>query len=142
MSNSSNSNNDPRYAHTLSEFIEDGNKSSIITYTKLCFLEDNYVVKNILDDYLYELSYQALSIELSTDEFNKYKYRPKLLSSDVYGTTDLYYMLLKLNNLYSIKQFNINPVLMLKTGDVTDLLSQIYTNESTSITLFNTTYNS
>jgi hypothetical protein len=135
-------NSDPRIAHTLSEYISAGNKSSIITYTKLCFLENNYVVKNIIDDYLYELTYNAVSIELTTDEFNKYKYKPKLLSSDVYGCTDLYYLILKLNNLYSVKQFNINPVLMLKTGDITDLLSTIYNAESAAITKFNSTYNS
>ena len=141
MSVYTNNTNDPRTTHTLSEFLSAGSKSSIITYTKLCFLENNYIVKNIIDDYLYELSYQAVSIQLTDAEFIKYKYKPKLLSSDVYGTTDLYYMLLKLNNLYSIKQFNINPVLMLKKNDITTLLANIYNAESASITKFNSTYN-
>ncbi len=37
----------------------------------------------------------------------KYKYRPKLLSYDIYDNAELYYIILRLNDLYNVKDFNL-----------------------------------
>ena len=85
--------------HTLSEFLSVGRSANIISYTKLSFLENNYVVKNILDDYMFELKRSAVDVKLSDEEYTKYRFRPKLLSYDVYDSIEFFYVILKLNNM-------------------------------------------
>lgn len=131
--------------HTLSEFLSVGRSANIISYTKLSFLENNYVVKNILDDYMFELKRSAVDVKLSDEEYTKYRFRPKLLSYDVYDSTEFFYVILKLNNMYSIKQFDINPLKMLtKNGinNMVEFLSTIYNAERTNIQQYNTVHNS
>lgn len=108
---------DPRSAHTLSEFLSAMASSSVISYTKLSFIEKRdgieYTVKNVLSDYIYELKQRALVITLDEQQELKYFYRPKLLSSDTYGSTELYYAILLLNDMCDVKDFCINPIKML-----------------------------
>ena len=44
--------------------------------------------------------------DLSDKEYEKYKYKPKILSYDLYGTTELWFLLLHANELYSESEFN------------------------------------
>ena len=121
--------------------IKNQNKNNL----KISFLENNYVVKNILDDYMFELKRSAVDVKLSDEEYTKYRFRPKLLSYDVYDSTEFFYVILKLNNMYSIKQFDINPLKMLtKNGinNMVEFLSTIYNAERTNIQQYNTVHNS
>jgi hypothetical protein len=135
---------DPRKAHTLSEFLSATAASSAISYPKLSFIEKidriEYPVKNVLNDYLYELKQSALEITLDQQQELKYFYRPKLLASDIYGSTELYYIILLLNDICDIKYFNINPLKMLTKNDMSELISKIYNVEKTAIETYNTTH--
>lgn len=44
-------------------------------------------------------------IELSDDQVNKYRYQPRLVAKDLYGTAELWFMILELNNLCSVIEF-------------------------------------
>ena len=66
---------------------------------------------SIVTKYLPELLEDAETITLTNEEFYKYKYNPKRLSYDVYGTTELWSMILDLNELYSATQFNLSSLL-------------------------------
>ena len=133
----------PMYSHTLEEFKAAYNNRSVVPiYSSFCYQEKNggikYVVKNVLDDYLYELKKLAINIELTNDEIVKYNYKPKLLSADIYGMTDFFYIILLLNAICNIKDFHdINPLKLIPSDSLGNYLSSITTNESTNIKKFN-----
>lgn len=132
---------DPRLAHTLSEFLAALSSSAVVSYPKLSFIEKigtiEYPIKNVLSDYIYELKKQARSVTLNEQEALKYMYKPKLLSSDVYGSTELHYVILMLNDICDIKEFTINPILMLTKEDMSSFISSIYNAEKASIETYN-----
>jgi len=133
----------PMYSHTLEEFKAAYNNRSVVPiYSSFCYQEQNggikYVVKNVLDDYLYELKKLAINIELTNDEIVKYNYKPKLLSADIYGMTDFFYIILLLNGICNVKDFHdINPLKLIPSDSLGNYLSSITTNESTNIKKFN-----
>lgn len=119
--------------YTIEEYIAEY-KDTIVTLDTLFFKavhnyddSDSYVMNEdcILDNYrndlfgdvvrnitgeerdLYE-GYKLLS--LNTKEFGMYKFNPKKLCYDLYGTTELWFLLLRLNEMHSVTEFNINPV--------------------------------
>ena len=123
----------PERCSTISELIESG-KNSTFTYDKFCIYEkindELYVpFKNVLNDYIDELRQLALNVELTNSEYNKYIYKPRLLAYDVYGSTDLYFIILTLNNIFNEKQFDMKKIKMLKPEDLTEVLSEIYNSE-------------
>lgn len=73
---------------------------------KLILLSDPILLK-----YDEELATHIIQLNLTDAELNKYKYNPKLLSYDLYNTTELWFMILRVNELYSTTQFNLNPLL-------------------------------
>ena len=98
--------------HTLKEFIDTGNAASDNSdYKSISYYETRdgfeFVVKNLLDDYLTDLKEQCILIELTPQEVNKYKYNPKMLSYKIYGSTKLFYTILRLNNICSTHEFTI-----------------------------------
>lgn len=98
--------------HTLKEFIDTGNAASDNSdYKSISYYETRdgfeFVVKNLLDDYLPDLKEQCILIELTPQEVNKYKYNPKMLSYKIYGSTKLFYTILRLNNICSTHEFTI-----------------------------------
>ena len=133
----------PMYSHTLEEFKAAYNNRSVVPiYSSFCYQEQNggikYVVKNVLDDYLYELKKLAINIELTNDEIVKYNYKPKLLSADIYGMTDFFYIILLLNGICNVKDFHdINPLKLIPSDSLGNYLSSITTNESPNIKKFN-----
>lgn len=133
----------PMYSHTLDEFKAAYNNRSVVPlYESFCYQEQNggikYVVKNVLDDYLYELKKLSVSIELNNDELVKYNYKPKLLSADIYGMTDFFYIILLINGICNVKDFHdINPIKLIPSDTLGDYLSSITTNESKNIKIFN-----
>lgn len=142
MSNAVNySNGDPRTAHTFSEFILAGNEGNVINYDKICFKEfhDNthFIVKNILDDYLWEFKHASLKCKLSTEEFQKYQYNPKRLCSDLYGTTEVYFVILAINDMASVRDFDKKILYLMKKDDMNSYLTKIYTSEHKSIEMYN-----
>lgn len=135
-------NSNPLFSHTLYEFIAANRETGIPTYDKFCFQEFRggirYVVKNVLDDYMRELSLLATTVYLSNDELMKYNYKPKELSADLYGTTDLYYLILKLNGICNVKEFHdINPIKLLTVSNLNEYLTDIYSNEDENINIYN-----
>ena len=71
----------------------------------------------------------------SDEEFRKYQYRPKLLAYDLYGSTELYFIILALNDTCNIKDFNKRKVRLMFRQDLSDILSQIFNAESNRLYL-------
>lgn len=144
MANTARSN--PMYTHTLSEFIMSGSSIQVISYPKLLFTERIgniiFTVKNILQDYLPELKQRTIKVTLSDTEQRKYRYNPKRLAADVYGYTDLYYIILLMNGMIDVREFSqIENLQMLTKQDLNECLSTIYSSEVQSIQQYNSRHN-
>lgn len=108
---------------TLEDFIS-SYRDTDVTFSKLHYLEkdtldsgDLILLSNsLLDKYRSELESLINVVTLTTSEYNKYKYNPKLLSYDIYGTTEMWGTILDLNQLHSTTEFYINPVKLYQKG--------------------------
>lgn len=75
----------------------------------------------LIDKYLEEIEQHKTAITLSTTEYYKYRYNPKLMAYDVYGTTELWFLLMEANELYSVIDFDLRVVKAYRT----DILQKI-----------------
>lgn len=130
--------------HTLKEFIDTGNAASDNSdYKSISYYETRdgfeFVVKNLLDDYLTDLKEQCILIELTPQEVNKYKYNPKMLSYKIYGSTKLFYTILRLNNICSTHEFTIpnKKLYLLPKNTLSNAISIIYNKESMAMNTYN-----
>jgi hypothetical protein len=93
---------------------------------------------------LYEKYYEILlddvvTATLSEEEYNKYRFNPRLLSFDLYGTQELHYMLLRLNHVYSVINFDFTevrvfkPTIISKINEIMVLESEEYIDNEVSI---------
>ena len=125
--NSANSSN----IWTLSDFISEYSIEDLridAFYLQQVFWDKNKmshkVVVNensIADKYANELEENKHIVELTTKEYYKYRYNPKLLSYDIYGTTELWFFILMANELYSISEFDLRKVVLFDTAIITKL---------------------
>ena len=125
---------DPMYSHTLEEFLEAGVSNTVPKYDYWAYIESynniEFVIKNVLNDYLYELKNLCTNVYLTDKEMKKFNYNPKLLSATVYDTTELHYLIMLLNGICNVKEFvNINPIKMIKKDDLFSYLTNISTAE-------------
>ena len=130
-------------AHTVDEFVNLGEQSKDhIGYADLSYIEKrnnlDFVVKSLLDDYSYEINQMAKDIELTDKVVIKYRYNPKLLSYDLYNTTRLYYVILRINNICNVHEFSLenHTIKLLEVADMTSLMSGIYRAENLSLQTF------
>ena len=80
--------------------------------------------ENIMIKYMPELKDLKVKVTLSNEEYSKYKYNPKLLSYDIYGTTELWFLILEANELHTISQFNSKTIYLFQT-DILNKASRI-----------------
>ena len=134
-------NNYPEKTSSVEEFIEMGSADDI-TYYNFSILEKytsedgisiEYAMSNIIYDYMTEIMDKVVELELSDDDYTKYRYKPKLLAYDVYKTTEVYFVIMAINGICSIKDFTKKKLKMLYTQDLIDLLNQIYSAEQNRI---------
>lgn len=119
---------------TITEYIENArlDPMRIDTFFLQEFQEskikDNYaMILNgvcILDKYQQILDTFKTTREFSKEEFERYKYNPKALSYELYNTTELWFLLLRANNMYSPIDFIKNPC-SIYTTDVVNTLNEI-----------------
>lgn len=99
----------PELTYTLDQFIACQSDTNFC-YNNLSFIDqiDNikYNIYNVASDYIDEIiSNYCVNVELSDDQLAKYMYRPKLLCYDIYGSQELYYLILIINDICSVKDF-------------------------------------
>lgn len=102
------------YEYTIKEFI-DNYAIDDVTFNTV-FLKDVFNTPNgkmivngssVLDRYRNELSQYKTKLKLTSEEYRKYQYNPKVLSYDIYGTTELWFLILHANELTSVSQFDM-----------------------------------
>lgn len=117
---------------TIQDFINSAPANSI-SYDSTSFLEKfnnlTMVSYNIFNDYIEEMLDMCVNVTLSDQEYNKYVYRPKLLAYDVYGSTEMYFIIMILNNICNVKEFNFKKIKMLTVEDLEKVVSAVYNSE-------------
>lgn len=131
----------PKDTYTIEDFITAG-ESVVITYNNLSFIEkindDLYVpIFNVVDDYIDELKAMSLEIKFNSAEFLKYKYRPKILAYDIYKNTELHFIILKINGMCDVKEFNKEKIRLIQPDRLTEALNFIYNAERKMISSYN-----
>lgn len=116
-------------AYTIEEFINSKNLNQI-SYDKLSLYEqmesgDLFLVYNVLNDYYDEVIEHSAYLQLTDEEYMKYRFRPKLLAWRIYGDPELFFILLFLNNICSVKDFDFKRLRILKPNDLNQVISAI-----------------
>lgn len=120
------------YNTTIKELIDKG-KELRMTTNDLSFktvltnsIGEMFVVNmNLLFEKYYELlTDHTVVVTLSENEYLRYRYKPKLLSKDLYGTYDLHFLLLKLNHITSVVNFDFTELKVFNTN-IIGLLNEI-----------------
>ena len=120
--------------YTMQQFIAAG-KYITISYPKFSYMDlvsngTKIAILNIVDDYLEELKEVAVKVKLSELERRKYRCKPKLMCRDIYGNGELYWVILRLNGIIDVKDFDFDILKMVRVEDLNNFMSQIYNAES------------
>ncbi len=135
------SKSNPARTYTLSDFVDIGRQDEL-TYGNFSTLFQksdtfSYSDQNILDYYIDELKSICKKVtKLTTEDIAKYKYSPDLLAYDLYGSTQLDFILLLCNGIIDPKEFDFKNSYLLVPPyeDLYNLLSSIYNAENTWLT--------
>lgn len=131
---------DPTTTNTVQKYIS-AQTNEEISYESLSFIEHleklDLPIKNVVEDYLEDIEDAYIDIELTDEDYRKYKYKPKVLCYDVYGAPELYFIIMRMNGIYSMKDFTKRKLKMLKPAAMTTLVRSIYTAEKNIIDTYN-----
>lgn len=97
----------------------------------------HYAAYNVISDYLDEIRDKCIQVKLSDAEMMKYIYRPKLLAYDIYKNQELAFLILIINDMYSIKQFTKNKLLLPRKNDMIEICKQLFNSNKQSINKYN-----
>lgn len=130
----------PEKSYTVEQFItfKDDDTAS---YNNLSFRDkyDNiiYPIKNIIDDYTDELNELLVDVVMSESEFLKYKYRPKLLAFDIYGNAELDFLILAMNGICNMKEFDSKNIKLIKNKDLDSFITSIFNANKDDLDIYN-----
>ena len=122
----------PATTTTLEDFIE---MRSIyeMTYYNFSILEVingvEHLNHNLIEDYLEELKSACITVDLTLDQYKKYKYFPDLLSYDVYGSVQLDFIIMLLNDCIDPKEFDKKTVILPYASVLASFLNTVYSKE-------------
>ena len=125
----------PSQTYTVEDFIDAG-RGVAVTYDRYSYKEllpngTEIAILNVINDYMRDFKDRAITVSLSDDEYRKWRYRPKLMCYDIYGNQELYWVIMLLNGMIDVKDFNLETrkLLLLTTSDMTSIMSAIYNAE-------------
>lgn len=138
---------DPRKSHSVQDFIAVANSvSDFFGYADTSYMEKRdgieYIVKNVIDNYLDELNTFARTIKLTDTQVMEYRYNPKKLSNKLYNTTRLWYIILKINGLASVHDFDLSShkIKLIPAQEMRTFMSKVYNNEKNPILIYNSAH--
>lgn len=82
--------------------------------------------KNLIEDFLPELMKDAIDVDLSRDEYIKYKYAPDLLAYDVYGSVQMDFLILYMNGIIDPKDFDFKTIKLVRSSILKQFLNHVY----------------
>jgi len=129
--------NNVQESHTVQEFIElGGQNKDNLGYNDYSYIETRekieYTVKNVLDDYYTELFELAKEVKLADWAVREYRGNPKKLSNKLYGSTRYWHMILRLNGMANIHEFNLenHKLFLIEPDDLYKFMTKVYNTES------------
>lgn len=100
---------------TIDQFIQTEQNKSVkypnYYYQKVISEDDLHVIINyqsIMDRYVQYIRDYITEIELSQEEMRKYRYNPKRLSFNLYGTTSYWWSIIFANQIHSLTEFDFS----------------------------------
>jgi hypothetical protein len=131
-----------RIPFTLSQFADSKAPTSISYYTMSLLEKDpqnniEYDVFNVVSDYMNELKDASHLVKFTDEEYFTYRFRPKLLAHYLYGNGELYFIILWLNDMWSVKDFNLRTLKLIKNSELAQALSSINASEKSFIKAYN-----
>lgn len=100
---------------TINQFIQTEQNKSVkypnYYYQKVISEDDLHVIMNyqsIMDRYVQYIRDYITEIELSQEEMRKYRYNPKRLSFNLYGTTSYWWSIIFANQIHSLTEFDFS----------------------------------
>lgn len=100
---------------TIEQFIQTEQNKSVkypnYYYQKVISEDDLHVIMNyqsIMDRYVQYIRDYLTEIELSQEEMRKYRYNPKRLSFNLYGTTSYWWSIIFANQIHSLTEFDFS----------------------------------
>ena len=122
----------PATTTTLEDFIEMRSIDEM-TYYNFSILEVingvEHLNHNLIEDYLEELESACITVDLTLDQYKKYKYFPDLLSYDVYGSVQLDFIIMLLNDCIDPKEFDKKTVILPYASVLASFLNTVYSKE-------------
>lgn len=119
---------------TITELIKWG-KNEEISYRNLHTeayindLDNDRIIKIPLNDtmsaYRYFLDPYLIEFELHDEELQLYQFKPKSLSYKLYGTTELWALLLMINNCISKIDFNKKKIKVLDPKSIKSFINEV-----------------
>ena len=123
----------PALTYTLDDFIS-MQISDDMTYYNFSILEVidgvEHLDSNLVEIYLEELKSQCISVQFSEEELKKYKYNADLLAYDLYGSVQLDFVILLLNDMYDPKEFTKKNVILPHSSTLSKFLNDVYSKEA------------
>lgn len=130
-------NSDASKTYTLDQFI---NTKSIdtITYSNFSVLNRSidqpelvYAIDNLIYGYMDEIKAKRKVCTFTEEQKLQYMYKPKLLAYDIYGSIETYFVILALNGMCNLKEFDLEDqkCYLLLPSDLSSLMGQIYNAE-------------
>lgn len=100
---------------TIDQFIQTEQNKPVkypnYYYQKVISEDDLHVIMNyqsIMDRYVQYIRDYITEIELSQEEMRKYRYNPKRLSFNLYGTTSYWWSIIFANQIHSLTEFDFS----------------------------------
>lgn len=102
---------------------------------------DDVVVnyKGIADTYLAMLKKYSYEEKMDEDEYLDYEYNPRLYCEDKYGNAELWSLLLAINGMYSVMDFNKRSI-MIFPDNINALVDEMLIKEEKKLTGLENTF--
>jgi len=130
----------PDMSNSIEEFIAAGKDSAIISYYNFSILQVEYskdktlridfTIDNLINDYMDVLKDAAKKVKLTDAEKIKYFYNPDLLAYDIYGSTELDFVIMQMNGIIDPKDFDLPTLKLVYKSDLANIMNRIYTAEN------------
>lgn len=127
---------------TLEDFAA-SKPSNKLSYYDLSLLQKSngnnieFSIYNVISDYMADINAVTVDIVLTEEEYMKYRYKPKLLANKVYGNPELFFIILLVNGIWSVKDFNYRKIKLIKRKDLSTMLSSINSSERSFLDTYN-----
>lgn len=125
---------------SIHEVIENS-KLLDISYEKLFFKskiqinnETNLIINysSLIDNYMEDIMKTCSLVTLTDRDLIDYRFQPKKFCYDVYKITELWFILLRVNNMVSSLDFNKKRIYIFKKDEILKILNEIMTLENES----------